>query len=69
MIVLGVDTHKSSHTLAAVDSQVSQVLEDKTIQVGARGFSALLIWARSLDGERSGRWRTAGMSRARWNGF
>jgi transposase len=52
MIVLGADTHKSSHSLAAVDGATGEVLGDKTIQVGAGGFAALLIWARGLDGER-----------------
>jgi Transposase/Transposase DDE domain len=52
MIVLGADTHKSSHTIAAVKGATGEVLSDKTIQVGARGFAALLIWARGLDGER-----------------
>jgi transposase len=52
MIVLGADTHKSSHTIAAVKGPTGEVLGDKTIQVGARGFAALLIWARGLDGER-----------------
>ena len=52
MIVLGADTHKSSHTVAGVDSATGQVLGDKTIGVGARGFAALLVWARGLGGER-----------------
>ena len=52
MIVLGADTHKSSHTIAAVDTATGQVLGDKTIAVGARGFAALVLWARGLDGER-----------------
>jgi transposase len=52
MIVLGADTHKSSHTIAAVKGATGEVLGDETIQVGARGFAALLIWARGLDGER-----------------
>src|SRR5437867_10837812 len=52
MIVLGADTHKSSHTLAAVNAATGEVLGDKTIQVGARGFATLLLWARSLGGER-----------------
>jgi transposase len=53
MIVLGADTHKSSHTIAAVNSATGEVLGDKTIQVGAGGFAALLIWARGLVGERA----------------
>ena len=52
MIVLGADTHKSSHTIAAVDTSTGQVLGDKTVAVGARGFAALVLWARGLDGER-----------------
>jgi transposase len=52
MIVLGADTHKSSHTIAAVDTSTGRVLGDKTVAVGARGFAALVVWARGLDGER-----------------
>ena len=52
MIVLGADAHKRSHTIAAVDAATGQVLGDKTVAVGARGFAALLVWARGLDGER-----------------
>jgi transposase len=52
MIVLGADTHKSSHTIAVVDGASGQVLGDKTVGVGARGFAALVVWARGLAGER-----------------
>jgi transposase len=52
MIVLGADAHKSSHTIAAIDAATGEVLGDKTVQVGARGFAVLLIWTRGLDGER-----------------
>jgi transposase len=52
MIVLGADTHKSSHTIAAIDAVTGQLLADKTIEVGARGFGALVLWARGLGGER-----------------
>jgi transposase len=52
MIVLGADTHKSSHTIAVVRAQTGEVLGDKTVPVGARGCTALLRWARDLDGER-----------------
>jgi transposase len=51
MIVLGADTHKSSHTVAAVNAATGQLLGHKTVAVGARGFAALVIWARGLDGE------------------
>jgi hypothetical protein len=46
MIVLGADTHKSSHTIAAINIATGQVLGDETVKVGARGFATLLIWAR-----------------------
>ena len=52
MIVLGADTHKRSHTIAAVDAATGELLGEKTVAVGARGFGALLLWARGLDGER-----------------
>jgi transposase len=52
MIVLGADTHKSSHTIAAVELATGQLRGDKTVQVGARGFAAVVMWARGLDRER-----------------
>src|SRR5918998_1548471 len=52
MIVLGADTHKRSHTVSAVAAATGEVLGEQTIQVGARGFGALLRWARGLDGRR-----------------
>jgi transposase len=51
MIVLGADTHKRSHTVAAA-AAATGVLGEQSVQVGARGFDALLRWARGLDGER-----------------
>jgi transposase len=47
-----VDTHKRSHTIAAVSAATGEVLGEKTVAVGARGFAELLIWARGLGGER-----------------
>src|SRR5215217_4715656 len=52
MIVLGADTHKRSHTIAAVAAASGELLGEQTIQVGRRGFATLLGWARGLDGER-----------------
>jgi transposase len=52
MMVLGADTHKRSHTIAAVSAATGEVLGEKTVPVGARGFAELLIWARGLGGER-----------------
>src|SRR5512133_1474011 len=52
MIVLGADTHKRSHTLAAIDVATGRVLGDRTVRVGPRGFATLLGWARDVDRER-----------------
>src|SRR5512132_3956860 len=52
MIVLGADTHKRSHSIAAVAAATGELLGEQTVQVGVRGFDALLRWARSFDGER-----------------
>src|SRR5215211_8674674 len=52
MIVLGADTHKRSHTVAAVAAATGELRGEQTIPVGARGFDALLRWARGLDDER-----------------
>jgi transposase len=52
MIVLGADTHKRSHTIAAIAAGTGELLGERTVPVGRRGFGALLVWARSLGGER-----------------
>ena len=52
MIVLGADMHKSSHSIVAVDAATGQLMGEKTVAVGARGFGALVVWARGLAGER-----------------
>jgi transposase len=52
MIVLGADTHKRSHTVAAVAAPTGELLGEHTVAVGRRGFGALLVWARKLDGDR-----------------
>ena len=52
MIVIGADTHKRSHTVAAVSAATGELLGERTVHVGRRGFGALLQWARGLEGER-----------------
>src|SRR5688500_5311609 len=42
MIVLGADTHKRSHTIAAVAATTGELLGEQTVPVGRRGFGALL---------------------------
>src|SRR5215208_8523546 len=52
MIVLGADTHKRSHTIAAIAGATGELLGEQTVPVGRRGLGALLQWARGLNGER-----------------
>jgi transposase len=52
MIVLGADTHKRSHTIAAVSAATGELVGEKTVPVGRRGFASLLVWARGIETER-----------------
>jgi transposase len=52
MIVLGADMHRGSHSLAAVAAGSGELLGDKVVKVGERGFAAALEWARGLEVER-----------------
>jgi transposase len=52
MIVFGADAHKRSHTIVALSATTGELVDEQTVQVGARGFAALLSWARGLGGER-----------------
>ena len=52
MIVLGADTHKVSHTVAAVDAATGRVQADRMVRAKRRSFDDLLQWARALDEER-----------------
>lgn len=49
MIVIGADTHKRSHTVAAVSEATGRVLADRTVAARRRAFEELLIWARGLE--------------------
>jgi transposase len=53
MIVLGADTHKRSHTIAAIAAPTGELLGEQTVPVGQRGFGALLQWARKIDEDRA----------------
>src|SRR3954447_16510385 len=52
MIVIGADTHKRSHTLAAVDEATGRDLRGVTVAAAPRSFGELLRWARGVGGER-----------------
>lgn len=52
MIVIGADTHKRTHTCAAVFAQTGQLAGELTASAREPGFRELLAWGRSLDDER-----------------
>ena len=52
MIVIGADTHKSNHALAAVDAGTGQVVGERTILAREAGHLQALRWARGLADER-----------------
>src|SRR3954451_10414106 len=54
MIVIGADTHKSSHTLAAIDAATGRVLSTRTVRADRDGMLAAWRWAHALDAQRGG---------------
>jgi len=52
MIVIGADTHKSTHTCGAVDAGTGQLRSELTAAARKRGFAEFLAWGRELDAER-----------------
>jgi len=52
MIVIGTDTHKSSHTVAAVAEATGRVLAERTVKAKRRSFEDLLRWGRGLGEQR-----------------
>jgi transposase len=52
MIVIGTDTHKKTHTCAAVDAATGRLVGELTAPAREPGFRELLGWGRGLDEER-----------------
>jgi transposase len=52
MIVIGADTHKGSHALAAVDEGTGRVRGSREIKADDAGHLAAVRWARELDEDR-----------------
>lgn len=52
MIVIGTDTHKQSHTAAALEEGTGRVIAEQTVRAKRRSFDDLLLWGRRLDSER-----------------
>ena len=53
MIVIGADTHKRSHTVAAIETATGGVLGERTVSARQRSFDALLAWARAVSSKRT----------------
>jgi transposase len=53
MIVIGADTHKRTHALAAVDAGTGRVRGKREIRAEDSGHLAAVRWARGLDCERA----------------
>jgi transposase len=52
MIVIGADTHKATHTCAAVEGATGQLASELTVAARKPGFAELLRWGRALDPDR-----------------
>ena len=52
MIVIGVDSHKRSHVLAAVDAATGRVIVVRAVPADGKGTLAAWRWAHRLDPER-----------------
>lgn len=52
MIVIGADTHKSTHTCVAAKAGTGELAGELTAAARKRGFAELLDWGRGLDEER-----------------
>jgi transposase len=52
MIVIGADTHKATHALAAVDAGTGRVRGSRQIKAEGPGHLAAVRWARALEDDR-----------------
>jgi transposase len=52
MMVIGVDTHKSSHAMAAISAETGALAGEREIAAREDGHRQALSWARALDSER-----------------
>lgn len=51
MILIGADTHKRTHALAAVDAGTGEVRGEREIPADEKGHRQALQWAHTLDPE------------------
>ena len=52
MMVLGIDPHKKSHTVAALEAATGELVAELTVAADRRGHERLIAWARRLTPER-----------------
>ncbi len=65
MVYLGIDAHKRTHTVVAVDDAGRKLGSKTTTATTSADHLELVRWAdRFGDGADAGRWRTAGTCRA-----
>src|SRR5215469_4248180 len=50
MIVIGADTHKRTHTLAAVQERTGRIVATLSVRANAEGMLAAWQWAHALPG-------------------
>jgi hypothetical protein len=65
--VFGIDPHKATHTVVAVDALGRQVAQ-RTVAARTPQHLTLISWARTIADDRSGRSRTAGTCLVAWSG-
>jgi len=66
MVIMGIDAHKRSHTVVAVDEQGRQ-LALRTVGTTSADHFELVAWAAKQDESECGRWRIVGISLAGWS--
>ena len=65
-VLIGVDPHKASVAVAAVDEATGELLERASFPQDRSGLRALGRWARRFPERRTKRWRTPVASVGTW---
>ena len=52
-VVIGVDTHKHTHTAAVIDARTGAVLDERTIDADPGGYAELIVMADRHSGLRA----------------
>jgi transposase len=60
MVILGIDAHKLTHTVVAIDEAGRRLGERTTMSTTTEAHLELVRWADEFGMERRWRWRTAG---------